>query len=968
MTSEEIREAFLQYFESQDHLRVASSSLIPVGDPTLLLTSAGMVQFKAYFAGEVKPPSRRLTSSQKAFRTTDVEEVGDDTHLTMFEMLGNFSIGDYFKDGAMKLAIECLETTMGLPRERFAATVHHTDDEARELWQKHGIPADRIYAFGDEENWWGPAGDEGPTGPCAELHYDFRDDRPGCGLDDCGPNCANLIPGTDEECRRYVELWNLVFMQYYHNLDGSRPPLPSTGIDTGMGFERLVSVMQDVPSYFDTDLFTDYIKKVEEISGKGYESDADTRYAMRVVTEHARSATFLIGDGVVPANEGRGYVLRRVIRRAIRHGRGLGLEDPFLGEVASVVIDKMGPAYPELKNNREFVLKVLGLEENKFTQSVDRGIDLLLGEINGLIPRLEALREKLDEFLDPLGTRRRLYSPEQLEDQLTKQISNQTENRVQPIIKTAVHESLVEPLNKLVKSLIQGDDATKRMVRVIANTIPGKVAFVLWDTYGFPVEMTQEIAAERGFEVDLERFEREMAAQRARARASSDFGGDRSKIKVYEGLGVGATAFLGYEQLGSTSVVVGLISGDDAVDKVAEGGEVEVVLQQTPFYAEGGGQIGDAGEIAGDGFKVEVHDTQRVMPDLIVHFGKVTIGTATIGASVDAHVNETRRQDIARNHTATHMLHAALRIVLGHHVRQAGSLVAPDRLRFDFSHGAPMTDEEMRQVQSLVNERIRQDVGVHKSDDTYAHAIERGALAFFGDKYDERVRLIEIANGDVFSFEVCGGTHVHQTGELGSVYVLGESSIGAGMRRLEAVSGRAAERMVRESLLRERDTSQLLQTAPGDIPDRIRELQEEIGSLRRDNETLQRRLSMQSAEELLDARQDVDGVSVLASQVSVAQVEGLREMGDWLRDKMGSGVVVLGAAVDDRPVLVAMVTADLIERGLDASVIARGAAKAIKGGGGGRPDVAQAGGKDASGLGQAMELVPDLVREAVDGS
>ncbi len=884
MTSEEIREAFLRYFESKDHQRVASSSLIPVGDPTLLLTSAGMVQFKPYFSGEVEPPNRRLTSSQKAFRTVDIEEVGDDTHLTMFEMLGNFSIGDYFKDGAMELAIECFETTLDLPRERFAATVHHTDDEARELWQKHGIPADRIYAFGDSENWWGPAGDEGPTGPCAELHYDFRDERPGCGLDDCGPNCENLIPGTDQECQRYVELWNLVFMQYYQDLEGNRTPLPSTGIDTGMGFERLVSVKQDVESYFETDLFTGFIEKVEEISGKSYEDDPETRYAMRVVTEHARSATFLIADGVVPSNEGRGYVLRRVVRRAIRHARKLGLDDPFLGQVSAVVIDKMGPAYPELKNNKEFIQTVIRLEEEKFQSVFQNGY------------------AALDDLLES------------------------------------------------------------------GQTLSGERTFSLWDTYGFPVEMTQEIAAERGVEVDIEGFEREMAAQRQRARAASDFGGDRSKIRVYEGLGVGATAFLGYEQLRSTSVVVGLISGEEAVDSVVEGEDVEVVLQQTPFYPEGGGQIGDAGEIAGDDFKIEVRDTQRVMPDLIVHFGKVATGTATMGASADAHVDKTRRQDVARNHTATHMLHAALRMVLGPHVRQAGSLVAPDRLRFDFSHVEPVTDDEMRQVQWLVNERIRQDVGVHKSEDTYAHAIERGALAFFGDKYDERVRLIEIANGDVFSFEVCGGTHVHQTGELGAVYVLGESSIGAGMRRIEAVSGRTAERMVRESLLRERDTSQLLQATPGEIPDRVRELQDEIGTLRRDNETLQRRLSMQSAEELLDARQDVDGVSVLASQVTVAQVEGLREMGDWLRDKMGSGVVVLGAAVDDRPVLVAMVTADLIERGLDASVIARGAAKAIGGGGGGRPDVAQAGGKDASGLGQAMKLVPDLVREAVNGS
>ena len=881
MTSDEIREAFLSYFESKGHQRVASSSLIPVGDPTLLLTNSGMVQFKPYFSGESTPPNRRLTSSQKSFRTVDIDEVGDNTHLTMFEMLGNFSIGDYFKDGAMEMAIDCLEEAMGLPRERFAATVHEADDDAFELWQKHGIPAERIYRFGDKDNWWGPAGDEGPTGPCAELHYDFGDKRPGCGLDDCGPNCTNVVPETGEVCQRYVELWNLVFMQYYHNPDGSRPPLPSTGIDTGMGLERLVTVMQDAQSVYETDLFAPIIKKIEEVSGKGYESDPDTKYAVRVVAEHARSATFLIADGVVPGNEGRGYVLRRVIRRAIRHGRRLGLEAEFLGELARVVVHKMGASYPELRSHQEFVLTVLELEEKRFQQAFQNGYAIL------------------------------------------------------------------------TDAMTQGE------------VLHGEVVFRLWDTYGFPVEMTQEIAREEGMEVDIAGFEREMEAQRKRARATAQFGGDRAKIRLYESLGVGATRFLGYEQLSASSVVVGLIAKGRVFsegEEADEGDEVEVALLETPFYAEGGGQVGDMGQLAGPNGRIDVHDTQMVMPGLIVHFGVVTQGVVALGDSVDASVDPVRRQDTARNHTATHMLHAALRQVLGAHVRQAGSLVAPDRLRFDFSHVEPMTADEVEQVQWMVNERVRQNVQVHKGEDSYTSAIERGALAFFGDKYEDTVRLVEIANGEAFSFEVCGGTHVERTGELGAVYILGESSIGAGMRRIEAVSGRGAERTVRERFSVADDTASRLQTTVLETPVRTQSLLDELDDLRHRNEALERKLSLQSAEGLLDLKQDVDGVSVLAQKVSASNVDALREIGDWLRDKLGSGVVVLGSVVNDQPVLVAMVTADLVATGLNAAEIARGAAKAIGGGGGGRPDVAQAGGRRADKLDEALALVPDLVR------
>jgi len=876
MTGHQIREAFLKYFESQAHLRVASSSLIPVGDPTLLLTTAGMVQFKPYFAGHAAPPNRRLTSSQKSFRTVDIDEVGDATHLTLFEMLGNFSIGDYFKEGAIKYALECLATVMGLPKERFAITIHTSDDDAGALWRKAGIPAKRIYKFGDKHNWWGPAGLEGPCGPCSELHYDFGADK-GCQKPNCGPNCDNAMPNGGP-CNRFVELWNLVFMQFYHHLDGKRTPLPAPSVDTGMGLERLAVVLQGVKTIYETDLFTPLLNEVARISGKKYSADPETSYAMRVVVEHGRSASFLIADGVVPGNEGRGYVLRRVVRRAIRHGRKLGLDQAFLGSVAAVVIRDMGESYPELRQQENFVKTVLGLEEERFQQVFQNGYAVLT----------DALQS--------------------------------------------------------------------------GGRLGGDLVFKLWDTYGFPVEMTQEIAREKGLEVDLDGFKREMEAQRERARASAKFGGDLSKIKVYESLGAGGVQFLGYTQLVAKSVVVGLLAENQVVNEVAEGQEIEVVLRETPLYPEGGGQVGDGGQVISDACRVDVHDTQTVMHGLIVHFGKVAKGKLALGDAVEAVVNPVRREDTARNHTATHLLHAALRQVLGTHVRQAGSLVAPDRLRFDFTHVQPVTRDELWTVQHLVNEKIRQNARVLHGEDTYTSAIRRGALAFFGDKYEERVRLVEIANGETFSFEVCGGTHVRHTGELGALYILGEAGIGAGVRRIEAVSGRAAEKLVWERFGREDRLAQSLQTTPAEMEERIKRLMEEGEAMKRQAEAVSRKAALQSAEGLLTAKRQVDGVTVLAARVANADADGLREIGDWLRDKLGSGVVVLGSVIEDRPLLIAMVTPDLVQRGVNAADIARGAAKAMEGGGGGRPDVAQAGGKLPEKLDEALARVPDLVK------
>ena len=737
MTSDEIREAFLKYFESKGHLRVQSSSLIPIGDPTLLLTIAGMNQFKPYFSGQQTPPRQRLTSAQKCFRTPDIDIVGDATHNTLFEMLGNFSIGDYFKNEAIEYALEFLTGKLNLPEEKFYITIHHTDDEAQEIWENIGVPKERIYRFGDEDNWWGPPihGSEGPCGPCSELHYDFGSDR-GCLKNDCAPNCENLM-STGEKCTRFVELWNLVFMQYYHHPDGTREKLPAPSIDTGMGLERATIVMQDVETMYETDIFASLIAQVCSISGHKYGEDLETDYAIRAIAEHTRSSTFLTADGVVPGNEGRGYVLRRVIRRAIRLARKLGLEESFMSPIAESVIVKMKATYPELYNHKEFILSVLKLEEERFQQAFENGFTML-------------------------------------------------------------------------------EEAMEN-----SSTLEGDLVFKLWDTYGFPVEMTQEIGAERNITVDMTGFEKEMEAQKNRARSHAQFDGDHARVRLYEELGVGNTNFTGYETLNGKSVVVGLISMGLSVTEVSQGEELQLVLRETPFYAEGGGQVGDGGTIGNSECEIAVHDTKEVIPGLIVHYGILSKGTISIGDTVQSHVDPIRRDDTARNHTATHMLHAALRHVLGPHVRQAGSLVTASRLRFDFSHIKAVTPEEMWQVQFLVNEKIRHNAEISRSEDTYSGAIEKGALAFFGDKYGDTVRLVEIANGETFSFEVCGGTHVNQTGEVGAVYILGESSIGAGMRRIEAISGREEERLVWQNMQRDSRIADILQTTPSDIEERI---------------------------------------------------------------------------------------------------------------------------------------------------
>ena len=870
-----------------------SSSLIPPpDDPTLLLTSAGMVQFKPYFMGERRPPKPRLTSVQKCFRVTDVDEVGDASHLTFFEMLGNFSVGDYFKEKAIEWAWEFVTERMKLPKERLWATIYLDDDEARDIWLKINVPDERIRRFDKKENFWGPAGNEGPCGPCSEIHYDFGGTcRQGKPDEECGPNC---------ECGRFLELWNLVFMQFYQDTDGQRTPLPSPNIDTGMGLERAALILQDAQSIYETDLFQPLVARVCQLSGKEYGKDPETDVAIRVVAEHARSAAFLIADSVAPDNQGRGYVLRRLIRRAIRFARKLGLEtgkgatEPVHGEpaepravlpmVAEAVIQKMGPIYPNLAEGRDFVLRVLQEEEERFSQVYETGMRIL--------------EEMFESQRDGL--------------------------------------------------------------------LAGEQAFLLYDTYGFPVEVTAEIAREHGMEVDMEGFQREMEAQRQRGRVAGErFGGGYDAQRLYQEMVVGQIEFLGYETTTAPSVITGLIVDGRPVNEVSQGQEVEVILRETPFYAEGGGQVGDTGIIEGPKGDIRVEDTQSPVTGVVVHRGRVVKGTVARGDEVVATVDGDRRLDAARNHTATHLLHAALRAVLGSHVRQAGSLVAPDRLRFDFTHVSPLTLEETRKVEALVNERIRANVPVRKRETTFREAVSEGALAFFGDRYADEVRVVEIANGDRFSFEVCGGTHVRATGDIGYCRITGESSIGAGMRRLEAVTGHAAETqaMERDALLNR--ISRKLDASTQDIEARVASLLDEVSRLRREVAAKERASSRERTRELLEAAREVAGFKIASGRMEVNSMQALREAGDWLRDKLGSGAVALGAVVNERPTLLIMATNDLVKRGLHAGNAVKEAAAVMGGGGGGRPEMAQAGGRQPEKLEEALRAAVDILGRQV---
>jgi len=826
-----------------------------------------MVQFKPYFLGQTVPPNRRLASCQKCFRTTDIESVGDSTHLTFFEMLGNFSIGDYFKREAISWAWEFVIQRLGLPEERLWISIFLDDEESFGYWRELGVPEAKILRFGEEHNFWGPAGNSGPCGPCSEIYYDLGEGV-GCGRASCAPGC---------DCGRFSEIWNLVFTQYDQDEDGQRTLLPRPNIDTGMGLERTAAAVQGRVSVYETDLFNPLLEVISGLTGKKYGADREVSHAMRVMAEHGRGIPFLIGDGVIPSNEGRGYVLRRLLRRAALFGRRLGLDRPFLAEVARTTIEQAGHIYPELEQRQGFIIKAIELEEARFGETLNTGLELI--------------------------------------------------------------ESIMSER---------------------AGEISGEDAFRLYDTYGFPVELTAEIARSRGFSVDVDGFEKEMEKQRERARAAHKFQLAEGGVSEIHDLDIEETPFVGYESLGHKSVIISLLVDGESVEMIEEGQEASLVLETTPFYGEMGGQAGDTGEVFSGSGRFAVTSTIRVPADIIVHQGRVTGGSLAVGDEVEAVVDGERRLDIARNHTATHLLQLALREVLGGHVQQRGSLVAPERLRFDFSHLAAMSREELQQVQHIVNEKIRQNLAVYDEELPYKKAIEEGAIALFDEKYGDEVRVLKIGRPSV-SAELCGGTHVASTGELGFFRILGESGIGAGLRRIEAVTGRGAETYVERFLSDWQEIAQIVGASSENVPSKVAGTARDRDLWQRKYIDSERERARDKAESLLSHVEEVKGVKVLAAKVASFSVETLREMSDHLREQMKSGIIVLGSIYEEKPVFLAVVTPDLVEKGYDAGKIVREVAGVTGGGGGGKARLAQAGGKYKDKLDEALKLVKSLI-------
>lgn len=911
-TSDEVRQSFLDFFAARGHTIVPSSSLVPVDDPTLLFTNAGMNQFKDVFLGIGTRPYKRAADTQKCLRVSgkhaDLEDVGRDTyHHTFFEMLGNWSFGDYYKKEAITWAWELLTQVWGLPKERLWATCFDDergelprDDEAAGYWRSEtDIDPSHILFFGRKDNFW-EMGDVGPCGPCSEIHYDRGPEF--CSKKDDPAH----ICGVNQDCGRYIELWNLVFIQYNRKEDGTLEPLPAKHVDTGAGLERLVAVLQGVDSNYKTDLFTLIMDRVQQLLGHTDEERERHIVGYRVIADHARAVTFLIGDGVLPGNEGRNYVLRMILRRAVRFGRKIGFTRPFMDEVAKVVIERMSPVFPELEKRREFILTTLRQEELRFLKTLDAGL------------------ARLDEVI------------------------------------AAVKE--------------RGE----RMV-------PGRDAFRLYDTFGIPMEIIRDVAEEYGLAVDEAGFHAAMEEQRARARAAEMFEEiDEESLRAYRDLleSLQKKGLLGpegvlhdpYEATELETTVAAILRDGKPVQAARVGDQVEVVLSETCFYVESGGQVSDTGHIAAfpseeaeePVWEIRVDDMRRPILGLIVHIGEVTLGTPRVGERAWALVDYERRMDIARNHTATHLLHNELRYVLGEHVQQAGSLVAPDRLRFDFTHGAMLTQDEIDRVVRVVNEAILANYPVIWEYKPYREAISEGIIALFGEKYGDVVRVLRVGWPDEpFSQELCGGTHVDETGEIGFFYIISEQGIGAGVRRIEAVTGRGAVEWVQKHMRSLESIAAHLLCSPEEVNRKVLELQDELQTARKEIARLQRQLARYQLEELLDQVQEVAGVPLLVARVNVPDMETLREMTDWYRERVRSGVVVLGAVLEGRPAFVAAVTPDLARQGVDAVQLVRGVAQVVGGGGGGRPTLAQAGGRDARRLDEALRRAPQLLQEAL---
>jgi alanyl-tRNA synthetase len=871
----DLRQAFIRYFERHGHQVVPSSSLIPQADPSLLFTNAGMNQFKRVFLGEETRGYRRAVTVQKCLRAggkhNDLENVGyTGRHHTFFEMLGNFSFGDYFKEDAIKFGWEFLTETVGLSKDRMWVTIFQEDDEADRFWKTIGVPGSRIVRCGEKDNFWQMA-DTGPCGPCSEIHFDQ------------GPS----VPGDERpngEGDRVIELWNLVFMQYNRDASGTLHPLPKPSIDTGMGLERLAAVAQGVPSNYDSDLFTPLLAVIAKRAGTRYGKDDAADRSLRVIADHLRAITFLMADGVLPSNEGRGYVLRRILRRAARHGRLLGIVEPFLHELTASVIDQMATAYSEVRTAAATIAEATRGEEERFIATLDQGLPIL----NDMIAKAQAAGRRV---------------------------------------------------------------------------LPGTDVFKLYDTYGFPLDLIGEACREQGMALDEPGFNQAIEEQRTRARKTGGFEHETARPVVKElAERIGATTFIGYDRLEADGIVHAILKAERLVPEATEGDEIEVVLDATPFYPEGGGQVGDQGVLIGVDGRVDITDTTRPVPSLILHKGVVSKGRIRQGERLHMTVNATTRQDAARNHTATHLVHAALRETLGPHVKQYGSLVGPSRLRFDFAHFRPLSSRDIDEIETLVNDEIRKNEAVRTEVMHIQDAVAKGALAFFGDKYGEQVRVVTVES---FSKELCGGTHCRHTGEIGLFRIVSETGVAAGVRRIEAQTGSGAFAQIKKLEADIRELSEVLKAHPTELVAKARKVVAQLKDKEVELKGLRIEMATGSMGTSVEDERMISGIKVLKRRADRLDINGMRTLADQLRDKLRSGVIALGAAAEDGKVsLLVVVTKDLVGK-LKAGDLIKPMAAEVGGTGGGRPEMAQAGGKDASRLDAALEKVFSLVESAL---
>ena len=870
----EIREEFLKFFESKDHLRLPSFPLVPRNDNSLLLINSGMAPMKAYFTGQEIPPSKRVTTCQKCIRTGDIDNVGKTArHGTFFEMLGDFSFGDYFKNEIVPWSWEFVTKVLEIPEDRLYVTIYEEDDETGKIWHDVvGLPWDRIVKLGKEDNFWEHG--TGPCGPCTEIYYD-RGPEYGCDSPTCGVGC---------DCDRYMEFWNLVLTQFNAEEDGTYTELAMKNVDTGMGLERMATIMQGVDSIFDVDTVKSIRDAVCAKAGVEYGKDHKTDVSVRVITDHIRSVTMMTADGVLPSNEGRGYVLRRLLRRAARHGKLLGIEGEFLAELSKSVIACSGEAYPELVEKQDYIFKILSIEENSFYKTIDKGMEILKADME----EMKAAGEKV---------------------------------------------------------------------------MSGEKSFRLYDTYGFPVDLTKEILAEEGMEIDEDAFTAEMKAQKERARsarAKSNYMG--AAETVYNELPVELeTAFAGYDVYDVANAKIVALVANEAVAETAQAGDtVAVFLDRTPFYAESGGQVGDQGVIKTETGVVKVTNCVKVVGGKIAHMGEVTEGLVQVGEMACASIDVELRMASSRNHSATHLLHKALRTVLGTHVEQAGSYVSAERLRFDFTHFAAMTADEIKEVERLVNDAIFASYDVHTDEMSIDEARNRGAMALFGEKYGEVVRVVDMGG---YSIELCGGAHLKNTAQVGSFKILSENGVAAGVRRIEAVTGKEALKHYQAQEDEIKEICRLVKSTPDKLLGRLEQLLAEQKETAKELEKLKAKMAGGAADEMLNSKVEIGGVAVLAAEVKDMDGNALRTMGDQLKQKLGSGVVVLASGKDGKVNLMAMATDDVVKKGVHAGNIIKAAAAVCGGGGGGRPNMAQAGGKDASKIADALEKAKAVVAE-----